>query len=538
MNREQDTSLQKYAHLLLEHVPVGMALFDSREVCLLTANARYHALHQFAWQQGCVVGQELIHLVPHAEYSRLMALFRGVIETGIAYHDEAYAIMVPSHGTRYWNWTLDPIYEHGHVQYVLLTLFDVTSQVSAKMEAEQAYAELLHNHSLVEQAHTKLLHDYDLEKIERQRWYTILDQLPEGVLLVEAMTSKVSYVNPAAASLLGFALPQLVGVPLHQSALMFPHHLAKRDQKVAFRWNFALINALWGKTTPNQEFSITRPDGSEIIVLSSAAPIRSVNNRITEAVIVFQDITASKRLEAQKSEFFAIANHELRTPLTIIAGFAEILEQLAPNTGNDKFKNAITSITQEGEHLMRLIDELLDVSRLEQTHIRMQKSYQDLLEPLVRIIDIYRSTSPKHQLQLKLEEGLETGIIMGWFDMPRIEQVLHNLLTNAIKYSPAEGKIEVGVRLTRAACGKAQEVVFWVADWGIGIAADDLPHLFQRFYRVEKLDRSIDGFGIGLYITKELVQSHGGRIWVESTKGEGTTFFVALPLEDDKCGEP
>ncbi len=518
MNREQDISLQKYVHLLLEHVPVGIALFDAREMCLLAANARYHTLHQFVWQRGCSVGQALIDIVPHAEYSRLSALFRGVVETGLAYHDEAYAVMVPNHGTRYWNWTLDPIYEYGRVQYLLLTLFDVTTQVTAKMEAEQKHAKQLHEHSQAQQ--------------EQQRWYTILDQLPEGVLLVEAMTSKVSYVNPAAASLLGFALPQLVGVPLHQSALMSPHHLAKQDQKVAFRWNFALINALWGKTTPNQEFSITRPDGSEIIVLSSAAPIRSANKMITEAVIVFQDITASKRLEEQKNEFFAIANHELRTPLTIIAGFAEILEQLAPATSNDKFRNAIASITQEGEHLMRLIDELLDVSRLEQTPIRMQKSYQDFLAPLKRIIDIYRSTNHKHELCLTLEEMPETDLLMGWFDMPRVEQVLHNLLTNALKYSPDGGKVEVGVRATRAACGEMQEVLFWVTDWGIGIAADDLPHVFQRFYRVDKLDRSIDGFGIGLYITKELVQGHGGRIWVESIKGQGSTFFVALPLED------
>ncbi len=530
MNKEQETSLQKYTHLLLDHVPVGMALFDARDLCLLAANARYHALHQFAWQQSSNVGDMLIDILPPAESTRIGALFRGVVETGVAYHNEAYAISVPGYGASYWNCIIDPIYEKNQVQYVLLSLSDVTSQVTARKMAEQAYADLLQAHHVVEQAHVDLLQTHHAVEIERKRLYTILDQLPEGVLLVEAMTSKVSYVNPAAASLLGFALPQLVGVPLHQSALMSPHHLAKQDQKIAFRWNFALVNALWGKTTPNQEFSITRPDGSNIIVLSSAAPIRSANKIITEAVIVFQDITLAKQLEERKNEFFAIANHELRTPLTIIAGFAEILQRLAPETASARFQNAVTCITQEGENLMRLIDELLDVSRLEQTQIKMHKSYQDLLVPLNRLINTYSSMSHEHQLCLTLEDGL--GPLMGWFDIPRVEQAMRNLLINAIKYSPDGGKVEVGVRPRRDGAGKIQEVLLWVADEGVGIAADDLPHIFRRFYRVDKLDKSIDGFGIGLYLTKELIQSHGGHICVESTEGQGSTFFITLPLED------
>jgi PAS domain S-box-containing protein len=520
MNREQDISLQKYAHLLLEHAPVGMALFDSRELCLLAANARYHVLHQSVWQQASIIGQVLTSIVPYTECDRLVTLFRAVIETGVVYHNEAYAVSVPGHETHYWNWTLDPIYEYNRVRYVLMTLCDVTSQVAALKAAEQAREELLRAHR---EAEVKQQHLY---------LYTILDQLPEGVLLVESVSSNVIYVNPAAASLLGFALPQLLGVPLHRSALMSPHHLTKRDQKIALRWNFALINALWGKTTPNQEYSIIRPDGSEIIVLSSAAPIRSANKMITEAVIVFQDITASKRLEEQKNEFFAIANHELRTPLTIIAGFAEILPQLAQDTNSARFKNAVASIEQEGNHLMQLIDELLDVSRLEQTHMTMQKSYQDFLTPLRQLIDTYKCTSSKHQLYLMLEEELGTEPLLGWFDMPRIEQIFHNLLTNAVKYSPDGGNIEVGVSVRRDAAGKPQEVLFWVTDGGIGIAEEDLPHIFERFYRVEKLEWSIGGFGIGLYLTKELVKSHGGHIRVESRKGEGSTFFVTLPLGD------
>jgi len=147
---------------------------------------------------------------------------------------------------------------------------------------------------------------------ERQRLRTVLDQLPEGVILVEAQSGKVSYANPAAAGLLGYALPHLVGAPLNQSAMMSPYRFPPAHQQSAFRWNFALIHALWGKIIVNEEIVVSRPDGSEIVVLSSAAPIRASNGLITEAVMVFHDITAKKQLEQQKNEFFVVANHELR----------------------------------------------------------------------------------------------------------------------------------------------------------------------------------------------------------------------------------
>ncbi len=279
---------------------------------------------------------------------------------------------------------------------------------------------------------------------------------------------------------------------------------------------------------------ITRPDGREVVVLSSAAPIRASHGRITEAVIVFQDITARKSLEQQKNEFFAVASHELRTPLTIITGFAEILHLCATEEADARYRYAVTSIIQECDHLRRLIDELLDVSHTEHTPLELKRSYQDVLAPLQQMVTKHSSTTNKHRLHLTLHEVKPADRLMGWFDLSRIEQMLNNLLTNAIKYSPAGGEIEVGVHPRRDTQGTAREVLIWVKDQGIGIAAQDLPRIFERFYRADTLDGSISGFGIGLYLTRELVEGHGGRIWVESTQGQGSTFFVALPLGEAK----
>lgn len=518
MNTGDDTALKAYAHLMLEHLPMGIALFDAHKLRLLAANACYHSFCPPEWQQERAIGHSLVDLLPHAERTRITAIFHKVAQTGAAEQAETYMVASPTRGQTYWNWTLYPISEQGQVRYLLLTATDVTSQVAA--------------HKLAEQEHTILTQAHQAVDIERQRLHTILDQLPEGVLLVDARTSKVSYANPAAAHLLGFALPQLIGMPLNQSASLSAYNLSRRGQQSAFQWNFSLIHALWGKTSTSQELLITRPDGSEVIVLSSTAPIRLSNGLISEAVLVFQDITAMKQLERQKNEFFAVANHELRTPLTIILGFTELLRQHATDQPEGMYEYAMASITQECEHLLRLIEELLDVSRLEQTELKLWKSYQDLLTPLKRIIHESISTIQTHRIYFTLK-GLEpTDLLMGWFDLQRIEQILLNLITNAIKYSPTGSEIEVGISPRRDASNTIQEVSIWVKDQGIGIGPKDLPHIFERFYRADTHDSSISGFGIGLYLTKELVQGHGGRIRVESTEGQGSTFIVVLPLRD------
>ncbi|MBO0780825.1 MAG: PAS domain-containing protein [Ktedonobacteraceae bacterium] len=361
---------------------------------------------------------------------------------------------------------------------------------------------------------------------EQQRLHTVLDQLPEGIVLVEARTGRIRYANPAAARLLGCALPQLLGVSLNRSALLSPYGLKGRSQQSAFRWNFALIHALWGKHVTNQEIIVTRPNGEEIVVLSSAAPVRGPGGFITEAVLVFQDITTLKQLEQQKSEFFAVANHELRTPLTTIMGFMELLQLHPPGEIDAFYRCAIESITGECEHLSRLIHDLLDVTRLEYARLEVKRDSLDFLGLVRQVVSTYRQTQSTHRLQFHLEAIGPTDRLFGQFDALRVQQIVHNLLSNAMKYSPTGTEIEVGVRPSY----ERQEVVLWVKDQGSGIDADDLPHIFERFYRAEKSDRSITGFGIGLYVSRELVQAHGGRIWVESSLDQGSIFFVAFPL--------
>ncbi len=517
MKREQDRTLQAYMHLMLEHLPVGVALFDVSDFRLLAANAQYHALQQPAWQHGHALGHTLAELFPEEECLAITALFQLVTRTGVACHIDKDVYTTLAQGGTFWHGALDPIFEHDQVCYVMLTLTEILPQSVAHTSTKQEPCVREETPHVVE--------------MERQRLHTILDQLPEGVLLVEAVAGRVSYANAAASHLLGLALPQLLGGSLKQAMLRSPYQLSRQKQQSAVRWDFPLIHALWGKTITNQELFITRPDGSEIVVLSSAAPIHTTDGLISEAVMVFQDITALKQLEQQKNDFFAVANHELRTPLTIITGFTELLHQHAPETADTMYQYALSCILQESERLTQLVHEMLDFSRPQQAQLEIHRSYQDLLAPFKEMINKHIHTTKTHQVSFLLQDLASTQPLIGHFDLPRIEQIMRNLIGNAVKYSPTGSEIEVGMRPQRAAYGAIQEVLIWVKDQGMGIAADDLPHIFERFYRADKRYRSISGFGIGLYMTRALVQGHGGRIWVESWEGRGSTFFVVLPLQ-------
>jgi signal transduction histidine kinase len=362
--------------------------------------------------------------------------------------------------------------------------------------------------------------------LQRQRFYTILDQLPKGVLLVEAAGGTISYANPADSSLLGVPHATLVGTPLHQ---MEVSRLSQEPSTLP--WHFALIHALWGKTISSQELVVKRADGSHAVLLSSTAPLYlEAGENITEAVIAFQDITLQKTIEEQKSTFLAMVNHELRTPLTAVLGFCDLLQQHGMDGLNEMQAYAITSIVEQSEYLTSLVNEILDQSALEHASFELHRTSQDLLPLLVQVIEQHRSTSNKHHIQLHIEGISSQTCLMGQFDSYRVIQVFNNVLTNAVKYSPSGGMIEVGIRLGDEDSPERNTVLLWVKDQGLGIAPTDLPHIFERFYRAAKRDQSVGGLGLGLYLAKELIQRHGGRIWAESKEGVGTTFFLVFPL--------
>jgi PAS domain S-box-containing protein len=365
---------------------------------------------------------------------------------------------------------------------------------------------------------------------ERARLGAILDQLPEGILLIEVASSSVSYANVAAASLLGIPLTDLINMPLHQYTFTQDAQGAVVDMKRPFPWNFLVIRALAGETVRSQETLVTQPSGETCVVLASSAPLHEKSGAITGALIVFQDITARKTLEHQKNEFLWMANHELRTPITIIQGFAELLRLKAETDSHldNEAKRALLHIQEQSEYLTTLVEEMLNFSRIEQGQFTLHRASHDLLQTVRRVVDNQLITTDNHHIRLVLEGVEATDSLIGNFDERRLVQAINNLISNAVKYSPGGGKIEVGLRYLKE---QPPQALIWVKDQGVGIAESELSHIFMRFYRSSSLDPAISGLGIGLFLAKEVVTGHGGQIWAESTLGQGSTFYILLPLQ-------
>ena len=234
-----------------------------------------------------------------------------------------------------------------------------------------------------------------------------------------------------------------------------------------------------------------------------------------------------KELDRMKSEFLSTAAHELRTPLTSIVGFSEIL--LKRKLDEERSNRFLRIINEESVSLAGLINDLLDVSRIESGKgFKIKKAPTDLRGIILENVDLFKSQTDKHTFKVDVPDGLAKIEL----DKDKIDQVMENLLSNAVKFSPQGGKITVSLK-------KEDKLVkISVTDTGMGIPEKDLPHIFEKFYRVEAASiQAITGTGLGLGIVKYIVESHGGKISVESEVGKGSTFSFTLPTKLPKRRE-
>lgn len=256
------------------------------------------------------------------------------------------------------------------------------------------------------------------------------------------------------------------------------------------------------------------------VVEAHCAPVRSGAGEVIGAVAVLRDVTELRQTERLRRELTANVSHELRTPLTSIKGFAETLLDGAMHQ-EETARRFLSIINSETDRLVKLVDDLLDLSLLESKRITLDPRPVDLGGLVARTVDKLRPLADTSRLTLV--QSAPPGIVV-FADADRLEQVLTNLVDNALKYTPPGGRVEVQV----AAENGEVEVV--VNDTGLGIRPEDLPHVFERFYRSDRSrTRGSGGTGLGLAIAKHLVEAHGGRISVSSRPNEGTTFTVRMP---------
>ena len=270
----------------------------------------------------------------------------------------------------------------------------------------------------------------------------------------------------------------------------------------------------------NGELTLRREDGPTLVVRARRSPVRGV-------WLIMQDVSELRRLQRIRAEFIDNLSHELRTPLTTVSLLAETLVREADGAGEaipPRMRDRIAKIEVETDHLVQMVEELLDLSRIESGGPLVMLDEVDLGRLAVASVERLRLFAERQGVELRTDVPDAVPAVRGAED--RLGQVMVNLLHNAVKFSPDGGEVTVRVRPA------AEEVVVSVEDHGIGIPRADQARVFERFYKADKARRRGGGTGLGLSIARHVIEAHGGHIRVESEEGRGSTFSFALPVLD------
>ncbi len=341
---------------------------------------------------------------------------------------------------------------------------------------------------------------------DRNRLSTILSGMTEGVIAVNA-DERVTHMNRAAAKILAVSAEESLGRPIWEISRM---------RQVSELLTEAMCPE---SNEPSHEQLVA--SGEDQFIEMRAAPLNNGQGERVGAVIVLRDVSNLRRLEMIREEFVANASHELKTPITAIRGLVETMidDKELPPAQRERF---LERIWHQSMRLSSLSMDLLTLSRLDANHVEGEESLVDLRELVLDAVESLISMSETKGVPIHAEGPADAMEVVG--NEEALCQVVNNLLDNALKYTPAGGKVDV--RLTP----QGDEIVLEVQDTGIGIARKDLPRIFERFYRVDKArSREVGGTGLGLSIVKHIVKTHGGRLSVDSVPGKGSTFRVILP---------
>lgn len=357
---------------------------------------------------------------------------------------------------------------------------------------------------------------------EKQRLDAIIEQSADGVMIIDNRW-RITTFNRAMEQLTGWSREEAVGRPCAEVLGI------QNLQGINICLSDCPLQRMPFATNPVVEGRMLTRDGRELFVQSRYAPQRGPKGQFLGAIANVRDVTLQKQEEALQNTFISVISHELKTPVSIIKGFAGTLRREDAEFSALQYREGLTLIEDEADRLARLIQDLLDVSRLTAGGIRLDLS--DF--PLATLAaDVVRSFAPTAGERFEFELRFPDDMPPVQGDYERCRQVLANLVSNAVKYSPEGGNIRIG------GWPEGEHAVCYVSDQGIGIAAEEQEAIFRRFYRIDnRLRRETQGSGLGLFLTRAIVEAHGGRIWVESQLGKGARFVFTLPLGRRKLAE-
>jgi len=471
---------------MIKEAPVAIGVLRGPNFIIEQANA---AILKIWGKTEDVIGLELLEGLPEIKDQPFPDLLKGVYETGVAHYGYETLARLERKGILedcYFNYVYDPIRDNNHqVSGIMVVANEVTNQVRYRNEVTQS-----------EERFRRLVLDNPMPTALYETEDIVIKLANQEMLKLWGKDESV-IGKPIAE-----AIPELLGqpfIPLLQGVIKTgtAYHA---DQEEAV----LMVDGEWKKSW----FSFTYK------------PLRNVHGETYGVLHAAIDVTKQVQLQQQKDEFLGIASHELKTPVTSIKAYAQVLEKMIRNEGDQRKAEMVKRMDIQINRLTGLIGDLLDVTKIQSGKMTFNPSEFEFDALVLEMVEEIQHTTSKHQILMDLNTNTKV-----FADRERIGQVIVNFLTNAIKYSTDSEHIEVKSALAD------NEVILSVKDYGIGISKH-LQHLvFDQFYRVSgKLQHTYPGLGLGLYISSEIIKNEGGRIWVESEEGEGATFFFALKL--------
>jgi PAS domain S-box-containing protein len=352
---------------------------------------------------------------------------------------------------------------------------------------------------------------------EQGRWLdALLAGSLDGLVLVDS-AGQVITCNPAFTRITGWDAADIAGRDLVEALDARPMRWSAGEGDDP-RWD-GLLRAADPDATI--ELALVGRGGAAIYSEAHVRPVAGDGGRLG-ALVTLRDVSAAREAEEAQATFLSVVSHELQTPLAVIRGFAELLADSAETMPRDQIRRKLAVVAEESERLSKMVADLLDASRIGSGGLELRREPVDIPGLVRRAVARVQMLSPRHQFVIALPDDLPPVLA----DYARVEQVLLNLLENAVKYSPGGGRITITSDLF------SDEVILHVSDEGIGVPEAERERIFSRFARLNsRAVRQMKGVGLGLYIARAIVRAHGGRIWVDAAPGGGAQFSFSLPRQ-------
>ncbi|MBK0378598.1 PAS domain-containing sensor histidine kinase [Mucilaginibacter segetis] len=500
LNEQNNDQLQRQ----FMRAPIGMVFINRDGYSIDYINQAMRRL----WNRGLtenLIGQSVFEVIPELEQQGYHAIFDEVLATGRAFKVQETPLQYKRTDrvkTFYLDLSIEPLYDtFDHIYGAVGFAVDVTDKVLSRGRLQA----IIDEKKLVED---ELRHN-------EERLVQILETMAEGVGIIDA-NGKLTYANPMAQKILG----------LHESEIL-GNNFGERKWK-NFRTDGSplpdeehpmAIMMKTGQPVYDHEIAVQPPDRERFYISINAAPIRDNKNKIVAGIATFMDVTARRKIVEQKDEFISVASHELKTPLTSLKLSMQLLSKLFDtNPTSPQVAVFIAKANNNLSRLVHLTEDLMNISKIDNGKLPLKKARFNLFK-LAHDCCEYLTGDDAHAVVIEGEPGLQV-----YADEQRIDQVIVNFVNNAVKYAPESKKIILKVQQL------ADCAMLSVQDFGIGIPAEKVPHLFERYYRVNETGIQFSGLGLGLYISAEIIERHGGQIGVNSDPGNGSTFWFTLPI--------